>query len=129
MVNTDDCWLYAGEISKTGYAALRFYRQGVHVNVRFHRTMYENFVGEIPEGTVIDHLCSVRRCINPSHLEAVTQAENLRRGNRPSPYGTHCNKGHDLSHVGYRVNKKGSKMCKQCIRDYRKRYSTALRAD
>ena len=45
-----------------------------------HRAVYEVFYGPIPNGLVIDHLCRVRCCVNPAHLEAITQADNLRRG-------------------------------------------------
>lgn len=44
-----------------------------------HRFMYEQMVGPIPQGLTLDHLCRNKRCINPDHLEAVTQTENTRR--------------------------------------------------
>lgn len=59
-----------------------------------HRVAYELFIGPIPEGLVIDHLCGVARCVNPAHLEAVTQQENRRRQVERQ---THCRQGHPLS--------------------------------
>jgi hypothetical protein len=73
----DGCWLWTATIDGTnGYA--RFAPHGRMIGA--HRWSYETFVGAIPDGLVIDHLCRVRHCVNPLHLEAVTNAENIRRG-------------------------------------------------
>lgn len=71
----DDCLLWSGTLNHSGYG---------HINVggRFvgvHRLAYTLHVGPIPEDLEIDHLCFVRNCVNPEHLEAVTHEENLRR--------------------------------------------------
>jgi hypothetical protein len=70
------CWEWQGHVSRTtGYG-----QAGHNCRVTtVHRLAYEVFVGPIPEGLHIDHLCRNRRCIKPAHLEAVTQAENNRR--------------------------------------------------
>jgi hypothetical protein len=73
---SDGCWLWSGEPSSTGYVHLSL---GGRRKMLGHRWAYEHFKGPIPDGLHIDHLCKVRSCLNPDHLEAVTQAENNRR--------------------------------------------------
>lgn len=74
----DDCWLWTGALT-TGYG--RFHvAVGVPL-VLAHRFAYEALVGRIPRGLDLDHLCRVRACVNPAHLEPVTRRNNLMRGN------------------------------------------------
>lgn len=75
------CWLWAGYVKPNGYAS--FYPGGGrHVQkVYVHRWVYEATAGAIPEGHEVDHLCYVRHCVNPDHLELVTRRENLDRRN------------------------------------------------
>jgi hypothetical protein len=69
------CWEWQGYVMKSGYGQAGHNRRPQYV----HRLSYAVFVGPIPDGLHIDHLCRNRRCIKPTHLEAVTQAENNRR--------------------------------------------------
>ena len=74
VAKTDTCWLWTGAVSAGGYG--RIGEASSSRTLQAHRVAYELFVGRIPEGLHIDHLCSERRCVRPDHLEAVTQAEN-----------------------------------------------------
>lgn len=83
---TGDCWLWTGYVKPNGYAT--FYPGGGrHVSkVYVHRFAYAAVHGPIPDGLEIDHLCSVRHCVNPDHLEAVTRRVNLDRRNEANGY-------------------------------------------
>jgi hypothetical protein len=77
-VETDaGCWEWQGTLSVEGYGVLRI----DYAQVKAHRWVYEQRVGPIPDGLVIDHLCRNRRCVNPDHLDVVTLGENTRRSN------------------------------------------------
>jgi hypothetical protein len=70
----DGCWLWTGTL-RSGYG--RFRADGRLVQA--HRYSYERAVGPIPADRQLDHLCRVRRCVNPDHLEPVTPSENVLR--------------------------------------------------
>ncbi len=69
------CWTYIGQRNKGGYGRVRSGRGQVVA----HRVTYEHFVGEVPEGLELDHLCRNPSCCNPDHLEAITHSENMKR--------------------------------------------------
>lgn len=78
IVDENGCWLWTGCLDDSGYAAMSIRRKTVRVHVFTYTKKY----GPIPAGKEIDHLCRIRRCINPDHLEPVTSQENTRRGAR-----------------------------------------------
>jgi hypothetical protein len=89
-----DCWLISGSQAQ-GYVQF-CYRQN---HVMAHRFAYTVSVGPIPHGMQLDHLCRVRNCVNPDHLEVVTCRENLLRGMgliATNAHKTHCLRGHSL---------------------------------
>lgn len=121
------CWLWQGGLKENGYGAFGVEGKKVHV----HRWSYAQFVGPIPEGYEVDHLCRVRNCINPAHLEAVTLAEN--RARRVAAH-THCPRGHSLSgdNVRPQRDRQGyvTRVCRICERSrkregYRRRKAAA----
>lgn len=80
------CWQWLGPRNRNGYARTSWREPVVH------RRLFELLIGPIPAGHVLDHLCRVRHCVNPLHLEPVTIGVNTRRGNavlfaRRSPGG------------------------------------------
>lgn len=106
--DTDGCWLWQGGKTTAGYGTVR--DPDSEETVYVHRASYEAYVGPIPEGYTIDHLCRVHNCYNPAHLEAVTQAENNLRA---AVIKTHCPKGHP--HVGPPIPGK-KRRCAECHR-------------
>jgi hypothetical protein len=76
------CWLWLRARTRGGYGELKV---GGHVRYA-HRVAYELFKGDIPTGLTIDHLCRNRGCVNPAHMEAVTNRENTFRGMRGHPF-------------------------------------------
>lgn len=94
---TDGCWYWKGPTSGGGYGKISVNREGRVV----HRVCYELLVGPIPENLVLDHICRVKHCVNPSHLRAVDSRTNSVE-NSVSPMAvnaakTHCVNGHELS--------------------------------
>ena len=119
------CWIWRGSILRNGYG--QFYSGGPHLA---HRYSYELHKGPIPKGLVIDHLCRVRRCVNPDHLEAVTQSINLLRGetlNASEVTRMVCPSGHPYNETNTRIYR-GRRFCKACeapkTRRYRARQAT-----
>ena len=73
-----ECWIRAGADNGAGYSVMTADGR----NALAHRLAYELWFGPIPDGLTIDHLCYVKRCVNPDHLEIVTGVENTRRAMR-----------------------------------------------
>ena len=126
------CWEWQAAKDTKGYGV--FNPNGTLV--RSHRFAYENLVGPIPEGLQLDHLCRNRICVNPDHLEPVTQGVNTDRGTariRLSIQGaniTHCPRGHEYTEENTHVNKRnGTRKCRKCHRDRERERREARRKD
>ncbi len=100
MVTESGCWIFMGALIGSGYGNLS---ADDGKTILAHRAMYLHFKGPIPIGKEIDHLCRVRCCCNPHHLEAVTRKVNIRRGRAMAATAermariTHCPRGHPYS--------------------------------
>ncbi|WP_318196883.1 HNH endonuclease signature motif containing protein [Streptomyces sp. MCL20-2] len=123
---TDTCWIWTGSIDGYGYGRLK----GNDRYIRAHRLAHELFIGAIPEGLHVDHIChnsdedcvggdgcQHRRCVNPAHLEAVTHQVNLLRGKTivaAAARSTHCPKGHPYDEANTIVQGDGKRRCRTC---------------
>ena len=108
------CWLWTGAKDPRGYG--HFYANGRMINS--HRFAWQEVNDPMPKELVIDHLCRNPACVNPAHLEPVTQVDNLRRG-RDARGGvnkrrTHCKRGHLLSENNVNFNSHGGRICRTC---------------
>lgn len=132
---TGFCWLWRGEVTDKGYG--RSYLQGKTLYA--HRQSYQMLIGPIPEGLTLDHLCRIRNCVNPDHLEPVTLEENLARAKRfrnlanthtrtrkPKRREGYCHNGHELTPdnvlIGKRSNGAERRQCKVCQHEVQERY-------
>lgn len=104
------CWNWTAYIDAGGYG--RSNMPGLPELA--HRASYEAFVGPIPNGLTLDHLCQNTRCVNPDHLEPVTNAENVRRANQAK---THCKRGHEFNEANTTVHPVRGRRCLVCHRD------------
>lgn len=112
---TEDCWLWLasrwGGRGNCQYGAFR--TEGTTEYA--HRYSYRLHFGPIPEGLTIDHLCRVKLCVRPDHLEAVTGRLNTQRGS-PHLVKTHCPQGHPYEGGNLYVRPRGSRECRECLR-------------
>lgn len=114
---TDDCWLWIGGLNIQGYSVMKIFKKSGSA----HRFSYEYFKGLIPEGLQIDHLCRVKRCVNPDHLEAVTSHANIMRSEGVAAVNAkkiNCINGHVLP----KKNTSLGRDCKICRANRLKKY-------
>ena len=112
------CWLWTRTLNRDGYGLASF----LNKTHQAHRLVYRLVVGEPPAETVMDHLCRVRRCVNPAHLEPVTNAENLLRSPITATGMTRCSRGHEL------VEHYNQRRCLVCKAEYQREYDRRRRA-
>ncbi len=112
----DGCWIWTARKTPKGYGYLAaFYCSKIqnYISQPAHRIAYQLYVGQIPNGFHVDHLCRNPSCVNPCHLEAVTCKENVRRGLR-SALKTQCPKGHPWIPENQHMERNGRRRCKIC---------------
>lgn len=124
------CWLWTASLGAGGYGQLTHRRPGEkRRTLRPHRLAYEMFIGPIPaDKPQLDHLCRVRRCINPWHLEPVTNRENTIRGLAPAVNKTlqlaktHCKNNHPFSESNTLYSSSGRRTCRACAREKTRKF-------
>lgn len=109
MLAPGGCWLWTASTQTAGYGVIG---EGNAVRLA-HRVAYEYLIGAIEFDLTVDHLCRVRRCVNPAHMEIVTRAENGRRSevNERRRAVTHCPRGHEYDRIWA-----GRRRCSECNR-------------
>lgn len=134
IVDGDGCWVWPGAKNGVGYGQVTGWRGDTKRTLMVHIESYRHFVGPIPEGLVLDHIChgdacpggvcKHRACWNPDHLQAVTEAVNIRRGLAPNLVNARnrvCKRGHDMTveDAYYRVVVDGRlrRQCRRCVRE------------
>jgi hypothetical protein len=124
---TETCWLWQGARYGSGYGE---FKVASYTLVAAHRWSYAFHVGPIPAGLVIDHLCRVPLCVNPGHLEAVTQRENTRRQHRPTtcPQGHAFTPGNTYTQVVDRERDWSGRKCRACDRARKRAARAAVSA-
>lgn len=115
------CWIWMASCSSGGYGMVS--HNGKPAGA--HRVAYELLVGPIPDGLDIDHLCRVRCCCNPAHMEPVTRRVNLLRAESLAAINarkTHCPKGHAYEGNNLRTLPNGERKCKICSHETLQRF-------
>lgn len=116
------CFVWTGALSN-GYANAKWQGRAR----KLHRVLYDELVGPITEGLVLDHLCRNRACLNVAHLEQVTQRENILRGEGPAAIEatrTHCPAGHPYDEANtIRIpSRPNARYCRACQRVHQRNY-------
>lgn len=111
-IDEEGCFLWTGCTTQWGH--------GSYGGQFTHRFAYETFVGPIPAGLVLDHLCRRPACMNPDHLEPVTQKENSKRGLVGTK--TVCVNGHEYTPENTYLKPNGNRNCRECARIRNREY-------
>jgi hypothetical protein len=110
------CWIWEGGKDSNGYSFISWEGR----NIRGHQLAYQQLVGPVPEGLQLDHLCERKACVNPNHLEPVTQIVNILRSATSVPgmnaRKSHCKYGHPFSQENTYRTSRGHRQCRSCRR-------------
>ena len=113
---TDTCWLWTG--SKVGGYGVYSTGATRGLEEQAHRFAWQALVGEIPEAMELDHICGIRNCVNPGHLQLVEQGFNRKQGLKVARANqkarTHCKRGHEYTDENTYIEREGWRRCKSC---------------
>lgn len=124
-VTSSYCWEWRGSLDSGGYGAVNWNGK----KQRTHRVMYALVVGKAAHGLSIDHLCRNRKCVRPSHLEAVTNHVNILRGNSIPAINkrkTHCKYGHEFTPENT-INRIQGRYCRACNAKHTSEYNKQVK--
>jgi len=121
------CWIWLGRRARGyGYFWIARKPDGKHHSIPAHRVSYEWLKGPIAEGLEADHLCRVRHCVNPDHIEPVTRRENIMRGANfcaAKARKVRCKFGHWFTEANTIIRKDGRRSCRKCGRRINSEYA------
>ena len=128
FVDANGCWIWTRSVNFNGYG--QWSKRGPDQNRMAHTVIWETFNGPLPDGLEMDHLCRVRPCVNPAHLEAVTRTLNNRRSTTPTALNflkTSCIHGHVFDRENTIIKRRGRdcRACKYKEQNERRRRITA----
>lgn len=126
IVDESGCWLWVGCVKSNGYGWVNTGQKSMYA----HRVSYELFIGPIPSGLQLDHLCRVRHCVNPEHLEPVTARTNNLRGESQAAVrarSTTCIYGHELYGANLWMRSGRWRVCRACKAKRDKIYKDRVR--
>ena len=117
-VSPEGCWVWQKSKNSRGYGQMWVGSRadGTRRTEKAHRAAYTAFIGKIPEGLHLDHLCRNPSCVNPAHLEPVTPQVNVLRGETQVARNvakTHCPHGHEYTEANTYMNKR-KRYCRTC---------------
>ncbi len=120
-VTEEGCWESTYSVASHGYAQIGWQDGGYRQVVTAHRASWVHFHGQIPPGMTIDHRCRNRRCVNPDHLQLMTNVKNARGGGgfhqqKPVPTDERCSRGHIVLRYP-----SGAKHCRECAQEWARR--------
>ena len=125
---TDTCWLWTGNLNDSDYGRFGSGKK----SHRAHRWAWEQWVGPIPEGFDIDHICRVHRCVNPDHLEPTTQYINKMRGESPFALNKRkefCPSNHEYTIENTYTSKSNMRHCRKCGAERARAYRARKKAE
>lgn len=116
LVDENGCWIWQRGLTGPGPKEMKYgqkWDRERKKQVRAHKWYYEKAKGPVPEGLWLDHLCRVRRCVNPDHLEAVAPSVNINRGDHVKKQV--CKNGHERIEENFFFDKSGRRRCRPCV--------------
>jgi hypothetical protein len=111
-----ECWIWKASKLESGYG---LFTDEYGKTITAHRWSFQHFHGVIPQGLVIDHICRNPSCVNPKHLQAISQSDNIKRSLlvKARSARTHCKNGHEFTPQNTRyVKGQRGRRCSTCAK-------------